>query len=75
MIFYDCFLLLHSIYITLSLKMAQYGKAEYWEERYSRDIEHFDWYQRYFSLRDIIGEFIPVEHRILNVGSGNSSMP
>lgn len=35
--------------------MAQYGKAEYWEERYSRDVEPFDWYQRYFALRDIIG--------------------
>lgn len=54
--------------------MAQYGKAEYWEERYSRDVEPFDWYQRYFSLRDTIGEFVPVENRILNVGSGNSSI-
>lgn len=52
--------------------MAHYGRAEYWEERYSRDAEFFDWYQRYFSLRDIIGEHVPVESRILNVGSGNS---
>lgn len=52
--------------------MAHYGRAEYWEERYSRDVEFFDWYQRYFALRDLIGENIPVESRILNVGSGNS---
>lgn len=40
--------------------MSQYGRAEYWEERYSRDTGPFDWYQRYFSLRDVIGAFIPV---------------
>ena len=31
--------------------MSQYGRAEYWEERYSRDPGLFDWYQRYFLLR------------------------
>jgi hypothetical protein len=32
----------------------------------------FDWYQRYFSLRDLFGQYIPVEYNILNVGAGNS---
>lgn len=40
--------------------MSQYGRAEYWEERYSRDPAAFDWYQRYFSLRDLIGANVPV---------------
>ena len=53
--------------------MSEYGKTEYWEERYIRDPEAFDWYQRYFSMRDLIGQYMPVEHKILNVGSGNSS--
>lgn len=40
--------------------MSQYGRAEYWEERYSRDPGLFDWYQRYFTLRELIGANIPV---------------
>ena len=27
--------------------MANYGKLEYWEERYQKDTEQFDWLQRY----------------------------
>lgn len=53
--------------------MSQYGRAEYWEERYSRDPGLFDWYQRYFALRELVGANIPIEFRVLNVGSGNSS--
>ena len=43
--------------------MAQYGKAEYWEARYSKDPEPFDWYQSYSSspaLRDIIRKSVYV---------------
>lgn len=25
--------------------MAQYGKASYWDDRYTKDPEIFDWYQ------------------------------
>ncbi len=53
--------------------MSQYGRAQYWEERYTKDSEPFDWYQRYYHLRDIIDLHIPVESRILNVGAGTSS--
>lgn len=63
---------LSRVIIILKL-MSQYGRAEYWEERYSRDPGLFDWYQRYFTLRELIGANIPPEFRILNVGSGNSS--
>ena len=34
--------------------MANYGKAEYWDDRYTKDKEQFDWYQRYSGLKDII---------------------
>ena len=34
--------------------MAQYGKIGYWDERYTKDPEPFDWYQRYQGLKDII---------------------
>ena len=67
--------------------MAQYGKPEYWEDRYQkyyylfiliifhRDKEPFDWYQRYSGIKDIITQYIQPTFQILNIGCGNSSMP
>ena len=52
--------------------MAQYGKAEYWEDRYQKDKEQFDWYQRYSGLKDIITQYVQPTYQILNVGAGNS---
>lgn len=54
--------------------MAQYGKPEYWEERYTRDPEPFDWYQRWAGLKEILQEYIQPNHSILNVGCGNSRL-
>ncbi len=61
--------------------MSQYGKAEYWEDRYSRylhiylrDPEPFDWYQRFSGLKDIITTHVDKGFRILNVGAGNSRL-
>jgi len=54
--------------------MAQYGKSEYWDERYTRDPEPFDWYQRWAGLKDIICEHVKPNHLILNTGSGNSRL-
>ena len=34
--------------------MAQYGKAEYWEDRYQKDKEPFDWYQRWSGFKEHI---------------------
>ena len=52
--------------------MAQYGKSEYWEDRYQKDKEPFDWYQRYSGLKDIITQYVQPSFSILNVGAGNS---
>ena len=52
--------------------MAQYGKSEYWEDRYQKDKEQFDWYQRYSGLKDIISQYVQPTYQILNVGAGNS---
>ena len=52
--------------------MAQYGKSEYWEDRYQKDKEPFDWYQRYGGLKHIITQAIQPTFTILNVGCGNS---
>merc|ERR1712151_880780 len=54
--------------------MAQYGKPEYWEERYTRDPEPFDWYQRWAGLKDSLLEYIQPSHSILMLGAGNSRL-
>ena len=55
--------------------MAQYGKTEYWDERYTRDPEPFDWYQRWSGIRDIVTEYLKSKSaNILNVGCGNSRL-
>ena len=53
--------------------MAHFGKFEYWDDRYEKDPEQFDWYQKYPQLRDILSQYIKKSDMILNVGAGNSS--
>ncbi|CAH0479519.1 unnamed protein product [Peronospora belbahrii] len=38
--------------------MAQYGKASYWDERYTKDSEQFDWYQRYDGLKQLLNQYV-----------------
>jgi len=54
--------------------MAQYGKSEYWEERYTRDPEPFDWYQRWAGLKDTLMEYVTPQNTILMLGAGNSRL-
>ena len=51
--------------------LAHYGKIEYWEERYTRRSEPFDWYQVYEGVKDIITQYMTKTDKILNVGCGN----
>lgn len=53
--------------------MVDYGKSEYWEERYQRDSEQFDWYQSFHGIEHLISNRILQTDRILHVGCGNSS--
>ena len=61
--------------------MANYGKVEYWEDRYQKDKEQFDWLQRFNppigngDMRDIILNVAPHSAQILIVGCGTSRMP
>ena len=54
--------------------MAHYGKLEYWEERYSKRNDQFDWYQTYLNIKEIIQNNISKNEKILNVGCGNSRL-
>ena len=61
--------------------MAQnYGRSDYWEDRYQKDRDHFDFLQRYIPpmgatpLRDIISKYLNQDSQILLVGCGTSMM-
>ncbi|GMI28519.1 hypothetical protein TeGR_g258 [Tetraparma gracilis] len=54
--------------------MAQYGKTAYWDERYTKDPEPFDWYQRYSGIRELIAQYIKKEDNVLVAGCGNSRL-
>ncbi|PHJ23033.1 methyltransferase [Cystoisospora suis] len=53
--------------------MTAYGKLDYWDERYRKDAEPFDWFQRYAALKPILLECgLEAESKILNLGCGTS---
>ena len=54
--------------------LANYGKIEYWEERYARRPEPFDWYQVYSGIKEIISPYMTKNDKILNIGCGNSRL-
>jgi len=54
--------------------MAQYGKTSYWDERYTKDPEPFDWYQRYSGIKDLIAQYVKKSDNILMSGAGNSRL-
>ncbi|OWZ08226.1 Methyltransferase [Phytophthora megakarya] len=54
--------------------MAQYGKATYWDERYTKDSEQFDWYQRYGGLKELLNQYVKKTDAILMAGAGNSRL-
>jgi len=55
--------------------MAQYyGKSQYWDERYTKDPEPFDWYQRYSGIKDLISQYVKKSDNILQSGCGNSRL-
>jgi len=50
------------------------GKLQYWDERYTKDPEPFDWYQRYSGLKDLIAQYVKKDDTILMAGCGNSRL-
>jgi SAM-dependent methyltransferase len=51
-----------------------YGRLDYWESRYSRDTEYFDWYQRWPHIKPFVVEHVQKTGQILNLGCGNSRL-
>lgn len=64
--------------------MAQYGRVDYWNERYSVDLQSFEWYQRYDSIKHLLANEtlsrVPSKlphknnQRVLVIGCGNSEL-
>jgi len=54
--------------------MPDYGKHEYWDERYKANDTTFDWYVTFEALKEIVAPFLKVEHKILMIGCGNSRL-
>ena len=62
--------------------MAQYGKASYWDERYTKDPEPFDWYQRYSGIKDLLAQYArsifartPLQRQTCRCGRAYCSVP
>jgi ubiquinone/menaquinone biosynthesis C-methylase UbiE len=51
---------------------AQYGSSRYWDERYTKEPEAFDWYQGYAGIKDILAQYLKKSDNIMNAGAGNS---
>jgi ubiquinone/menaquinone biosynthesis C-methylase UbiE len=52
--------------------MAQYGRVQYWEDRYTDSPERFEWYQNYEGIRSHVHTHLRPNFRLLHVGAGNS---
>lgn len=46
----------------------------YWDERYTKDPEPFDWYQRYSGIQELICKYMKKDNNILVAGCGNSRL-
>ncbi|KAM7265022.1 hypothetical protein ACFE04_002705 [Oxalis oulophora] len=57
-----------------SCNTYNYGDALYWDTRYIQEVEAFDWYQRYTSLRPFVRKYITATSPVLMVGCGNALM-
>jgi ubiquinone/menaquinone biosynthesis C-methylase UbiE len=52
--------------------MPEYGKAEYWDERYKSNDTTFDWFVSFEPLKDVLLALCKPEHKVLVIGAGNS---
>jgi EEF1A lysine methyltransferase 4 len=54
--------------------MPEYGRAEYWDERYKANDTTFDWFVAYEPIKDVIQPLVKPEYKVLIVGCGNSRL-
>jgi SAM-dependent methyltransferase len=54
---------------------AQYGRVQFWDERYLVETEPFEWYHGFEYYRDPILDNIEFDKKIIVAGCGTSNMP
>ncbi|CUE91335.1 methyltransferase, putative [Bodo saltans] len=54
--------------------MPEYGKADYWDERYKSNDTTFDWFVAFEPLRDVLQSLAKPDYKILVIGCGNSRL-
>jgi SAM-dependent methyltransferase len=54
---------------------AQYGRAEFWDDRYSTEVEPFEWYYEYSYFSPIIRDIVPLDAKVFIAGCGTSLFP
>lgn len=54
--------------------MPDYGKSEYWDERYKANDTTFDWYVSVEPLKEILSNLMKPDSKILVIGCGNSRL-
>ncbi|KAK6590106.1 hypothetical protein RS030_182713 [Cryptosporidium xiaoi] len=59
----------------MSDKVVEYGTPEYWEDRYKKDPNPYDWYQRWDSIREVVKDYLKIDDKILVIGNGTSRIP
>lgn len=54
--------------------MSLYGSISYWDERYTKQTEPFDWHQKWHGVKHVFTELnVPRDAKVLNVGCGTST--
>ena len=54
--------------------MPNYGSASYWEKRYAKMKEPFDWLEDYQGIKDVIEGLVDRNAKILMLGCGNANI-
>ena len=53
---------------------CNFGKADYWDGRYFKNAETFEWYHGWEELKDIIHRYCARDGKVLMLGCGNSKL-
>lgn len=53
---------------------CNFGKADYWDGRYHKNQEPFEWYHDYDELKHLINRYCARDGNVLMLGCGNSRM-
>merc|ERR1711924_154969 len=54
--------------------MATQSSVEYWDIRYRKDKEPFEWLQRPDGVKALLESVVQPDHKVLVVGAGNSGL-